>query len=401
MNPRSRLQLLLAPACILATPLASCQHHPAALEKDVTPVHVTVVESLSSPQARRYSASILPNRQVTLAFKTGGFVESLHQVRGADGRTRSADLGDLVAAGTVLATVRTTDYQLQVSQAEGQHKQASDAGTTARAQLSQAEAAAAKAEADFQRADTLYKKTSLTRSDYDAAKANRDSTRAQVNAAHSQVDASTGSLGAAQAALGAAQLSLHDTSLQAPFTGVIVQRSIEDGALAGPGVPAFVLADVASVKATFAVPDFALAQLKSGARLSVYTEAFPDRQFQGFVSLIAGAADSNSRSFQIEITIRNANAMLRPGMIVSLDVGPHAQSKIAAVAPLSAIVRASDPAAGFAVVTVDGNIAHLRPVTLGNTYGDRIAISGVQPGVRIVSTGATLITDGDGVEVIP
>src|SRR3954454_16109839 len=204
--------------------LCSCNRHTPVLENTAIPVRLSTVEMSTSAQGQRLSASILPNRQVNLAFRVNGFVESIYQVRGADGRARSVDIGDIVQAGTKLAQVRSKDYELQVSQAAGQAKQARDTGQTARAQLSQAQAAAAKAQEDFERADALFKKTSLTKSDYDAAVANRNSTRAQVEAARSQVQASTGTLDAAQAALGTATLGVHDTTLVAPFTAAVLQR---------------------------------------------------------------------------------------------------------------------------------------------------------------------------------
>ncbi len=382
--------------------LASCNRQTRALEKTATPVRLSAVELYTPSQGQRYSASILPNRQVNLAFRTSGFVESIYQVRGADGRTRSVDIGDVVKEGTILAHVRVKDYELQVSQAEGQAKQAHQAEQTARAQLAQAEAAAVKAEQDFERADALFKKKSLTKSDYDSAKANRDSTRAQVEAARSQVQASVGAINTAQATLGTANLGLHDTSLTAPFAGAVVQRSIELGTLAGPSMAAFVLADVSSVKATFGVSDIVIAHLKKGSTLSVYTEAFPNRQFHGFVSAIAAVADSTTRSFQVEVTIPNERTMLRPGMIVSLDAGQSSpRSQPVAVAPLNAVVRGTDDSSQFAVIVVDSGIARRRPVTLGATYGDRIAITGVEVGEKVVSSGATFVSDGDLVRVIP
>ena len=381
--------------------LLSCNRRTAVLETVATPVRLSPVETYTPIQGQQYSASILPNRQVNLAFKMNGFVESIHQVRGADGRTHSVDLGDIVKAGTVLAQVRSKDYELQVSQVKGQAEQAREAGQTASAQLAQAEAAAAKANQDYQRADALFKKTSLTKSDYDAAKANYDGTRAQVEAARSQVQASAGTVNAAQAALGTATLALHDTSLVAPFTGTVVQRSIEVGTLAGPSVVAFVLADISSVKATFGVPDITVAHLKKGSKLSIYAEAFPNRQFQGFVSTIAAVADSSTRSFQVEVTVPNGHALLRPGMIASLDVGGSPVSTPVTVAPLNAVVRDAGGSSQFAVMVVDHGVARQRPVILGQTYGDRIAVKGVEAGTSVVSSGATFVRDGDAVKVIP
>ena len=93
--------------------------------------------------------------------------------------------------------------------------------------------------------------------------------------------------------------------------------------------------------------------------------------------------------------------MLRPGMIASLDVGQSPQLQAVTVAPLDAIVRLPGESSGFAVVVVDEGIARRKPVTLGQTYGDRIAISGVQAGQKVVSSGATFVSDGDSVKVIP
>ncbi|MFZ0591016.1 MAG: efflux RND transporter periplasmic adaptor subunit [Bryobacteraceae bacterium] len=381
---------------------SSCNRQTPVLEKVATPVRVSTVEMYTPTQGQRYSASILPNRQVNLAFRVNGYVESIYEVRSSDGKNHSVDMGDAVKEGTVLARVRVKDYEFQVSQAEGQVKQARETEQTARAQLAQAEAAAVKAQEDFGRADELFKKNSLTKSDYDSAKANLDSTRAQVGGARSQVLASAGAVNTAQAALQTANLGLHDTSLTAPFTGVVVERSIEMGTLAGPTMAAFVLADISSVKATFGVSDIVVAHLRNGSKLSVYTEAFPSRQFEGVVSAIAAVADSTTRSFQVEVTIPNERATLRPGMIASLDVGGSGRgAHPVAVAPLDAIVRAADGSSQFAVVVVDGGVARRRPVTLGTTYGDRIAITGVEAGEKVVSSGATFVSDGDLVKVIP
>lgn len=382
--------------------LVSCNRQAPALGKIATPVRLSAIEMYAPTQGQRFSASILPNRQVNLAFRVSGYVESIYQIRDTDGKNHSVDIGDTVKEGTVLAQVRLKDYEFQASQAEGQVNQARETGQTARAQLAQAEAAAVKAQEDFGRADALFKKNSLTKSDYDSAKANLDSTRAQVEGARSQVQASAGAVNTAQAALQTATLALHDTSLTAPFTGVVVQRSVEIGTLAGPSIAAFVLADVSSVKAAFGVSDIVVAHLKNGSKLSIYTEAFPSRQFQGFVSAIGAVADSTTRSFQVEVTIPNERAMLRPGMIASLDAGgPGGEAHPVAVAPLDAIVRAADSSSQFAVVVVDGGVARRRPVTLGTTYGDRIAVTGVEPGEKVVTSGATFVSDGDLVKVIP
>jgi RND family efflux transporter MFP subunit len=386
--------------CLLIC-LASCNRETVQLKKTPIPVHVTAIESYKPGGGQPYSASILPNRQVNLGFRVGGFVDSILQVRGADGRMRSVDFGDTVQQGTRLARVRQQDYELQVSQATGQLSQARDAQRTAQAQLEQTEAAALKAQQDFERASSLFSSKSLTKSDYDAAKANYDATKAQVAAARYQAQATAGTVQAAQAATGSANLGLHDTDLTAPFAGVIVQRSVDNGSLVGSGTLAFVLADIHLVKASIGVPDTIIPTLKNGSRLTIYAEAFPNRQFQGAVSNIAAVADSSTRSFQVDVTISNERSLLKPGMIVSLDLGGVHSSKSVLVAPLNAIVRSNDSASQFAVMVVSGGKVKRQPVSLGATYGDHIGVTGVQPGTMVISSGATLVDDGDAVEVIP
>lgn len=385
----------LLPFLALCSVLVSCSRTDQKLEKRPTPVRIAPVEMLKPQTGERYSASLLPERQVTLAFKVNGFVESIRQSRG-----RNIDIGDIAPQGAVLARVRLKDYELQVDQATGQLNQARQSEQTAKAQLAQAEAAAAKAALDFERATALLADKAMTKSEYDSAKAQFDSTRAQVEAARSQVQAYTAMIGTTQATLGTANLGLHDTALVAPFSAALVQRSVEIGSLVAPGAAAFTLADISSVKAAFGVPDLVLAGLKLGNKLNIFVEAMPDRRFEGTITNIAAVADASTRLFQVQISIPNPQTTLRPGMIATLALATPAKGEAEPVVPLSAIVRPKENQTGFAVVVVEGKQARRRQVVLGATYGDRIAVNGLLPGDRVVTSGAPLIADGEAVEVI-
>ena len=381
--------------------LTACNRHPAEIDKTPTPVHVAEVELIKPAKAERYSASLIPDRQVTLSFKVSGFVDSIRQVRGADGRTRSLDIGDLVPQGTELARVRARDYQLQVDQVSGQVNQARQNEQASRAQLAEAEASATKAAQDFERAGALYADKAMTKTDYDTAKSQYDSTRAKVAAARSQIQAAVAAVQAGQATLGSATLGLHDTSLIAPFSGVVVQRSIELGSLVAPGAAAFTIVDIASVRASFGVPDTVVVNLKPGARLNLFAEALPERSFTGIVTSIAAVADSSTRLFQVQVTVPNSDAVLRPGMIATLALENIASLDPVPVVPVSAVVRAKENASEFAVVVIDGDKARRQPVKLCGNYGDRVAIQGLKVGDRVISSGAALISEGEAVEVIP
>jgi hypothetical protein len=75
---------------------ASCSRE-EPYENPPTPVGVTTVQMFESANEIRYSASVIPDTQVDLAFKSGGYVDSIRQVKGADGRMRDLQQGDRVS----------------------------------------------------------------------------------------------------------------------------------------------------------------------------------------------------------------------------------------------------------------------------------------------------------------
>jgi multidrug efflux system membrane fusion protein len=358
-----------------------------------------------TPQAgRRYSASIVPYRQITLAFRTSGFVEWILPVQGADGRTRDVGTGDPVAQGARLARIRAQDYALRVNQAQGQLGEARKAESAARAQLAQAEAAASKAAQDFQRASNLLAAQAITRPDFEAARAQRDGADAQVAGARAQLEAAGERVRTVEAAVSEAGLVRDDTEMTAPFSGFVVQRQIEVGALVAPGTPAFTIADLESVKAVFGLPDLEVANLRVGRTLTLTAEALPGRTFRGTVTAISPVAETTTRLFPVELTVENPQRALLAGMIVSVEPGAARQDPVL-VAPVSAVVRARD-ANRFAVVVVEDSNgqtkAAIREVTLGDTFGDRIQVrQGLKEGERIVVSGASMVIDGETVRVIP
>jgi multidrug efflux system membrane fusion protein len=276
----------------------------------------------------------------------------------------------------VLAVVRQQDYIDKVQQAT--------------AQLGRAQAEYEKAKLTFDRTSALYNSQSATKPDYDSAKAQLDSTTASVSGAKAQVSE--------------ANIALSNCELKAPFSGWVVKRSIDLGTLVGPATNGFTLADTRSVKAVFGVPDTSMDRVKLGQHLSITTDALP-RPFAGRVSAISPSADPKSRVFSVEVTIENPKDQLKSGMIASLLLnGAQLPQPVLAV-PLSAIIRDPGRADTFAVMIAEGSgeteTAHLRPVELADTYGNMIAAKGgLAEGERVITTGVSLIKDGDKVRVI-
>jgi len=365
----------LASAILTIVTQVACGHAESAT-RPLTPVRVAQVQTISTGSETRYSANIVPNAQVDLAFKSGGYVASIRQVRGSDGRMRNIDTGDWVSKGTVLAVVRQQDY--------------TDRREQARAQLAHAQADYEHAKLSFERTSSLYSTKSATKPDFDQAKA--------------QHDAAIAALDNAKAALAETQTALNDSSLRAPFDGWIVKRSVDIGGLVGSTTSAFTIADTRSVRAVFGVADNAMGRIKLGQKQSITTDALPG-DFAGRVTAISPAADPKSRVYSVEVTLPNAKNQLKSGMIASLALGGEILPTTVLAVPLSAVIRDDKNPEGFAVLLPDGagdpTTVHTRAVSLGDAYGNMIQVAGgLNAGDRVITAGSTLVKSGDKVRVI-
>lgn len=433
---QKRLIVAVSAALLIVVMVSVAMLRPRAkqVEKTSVPVKVAAVELNSGPVGARYSATIIPRTQVDLAFKVGGYVDSLQQVRGVDGRMRDLQEGDRICMGAVLARVRQSDYQVKVNQAvsqasevrssidttKAQYQEALSGTSSSQAQLAEAEAAYEKAKLDYDRAQNLFASQSMTKANYDSAKAQFDVAAAKVEAARSQVrmlqakaDAAKSQINviearsrSAQAVVQETQIPLQDTALKSPLNGIVLQKSVEKGTLVSPGTTGFMVADTSSVKAVFGVADVALPEMKLGSTLSIETETIPGTEFRGQITAVFPAADPKSRVFSVEVTIPNPGYLLRPNMIVSLSVGTRQAVSAQPVVPLNALMKAKDNPNGYAVfvVTDEGGrqVARLRDVKLGEAYGNAVAVTdGVKQGERVITTGNTMVLDGEQVQVIP
>jgi RND family efflux transporter MFP subunit len=227
-----------------------------------------------------------------------------------------------------------------------------------------------------------------------------------VNTAKYQIGAAESRLKTMEATVYTASIPLGDAQLRAPLSAVVIERKIEVGQLVSTGTPAFVLADLSSVKAAFGVPDLALQNFKLGDTLTMTTDAVPGTEFTGQVSRISAAADSSSRVFDVEVTIPNPQGLLKPGMIAAMTVNEPGATKEFPVVPLTAVTRAKVDPNAYAVMVVEAvngkHIARLRNVTLGESYGNAVAVnSGVKPGEIVITTGVSQVADGEEVHVMP
>ena len=369
----------------------------AACKKETIPeaaiqtVRAGVVDQISPDTVERYSATISPIETIDMAFKSAGLIDHIYQIRGADGRTRDIQSGDLVSKGTELAVVRALDYEQRVQQAQTQVAQAD-------AQLAQAQANLRETEIEYTRAKILFESASLVKPQYDQAKGRYESAQASVQGAQAAISN-------ARTMVDQTRLSLSDTTVRAPFTGWITARNVEAGSLVGNSTVGFSMMDTHLVKAVFAVPDVSLKNVRSGQRQTILLDAvaYP---LQGVVTSISPQADPKGRVFLVEVTIDNPKEEVRPGMIGTLVLGGVKEAVRRLVVPLGAVVHSPAHPEGFAVYRIrnrDGKtFAEAQDIQIGNTYGNAIEVTaGVAAGDRIVALGGSLLRNGQEVRLLP
>lgn len=342
-------------------------------EKPPTPVQVAEVRRQPVRQPLRYSAIVEPARRVDLAFRVSGYVIALAQIDG-----RSIDDGDRVDARTILAWVRSDDYDERIRQTE--------------APLAEAEAARRAASLALTRAEALYAARSITKPELEQAQA--------------AVDAIDAKIAGARAAIRAAQLTRGDTTLRTPMTGVVLKRVVEVGSLVAPGALGFVIADTRAVKVVIGVPDMMLPRFPTRAIERVTSDALPDRRFEGRVSKVSPTADPRSRLFEVEIIVPNGDGTLRPGMVATVHVADDQSSLTPMpVVPLSAVIRAGGDDEFAVLVVVDhGGVSTARRqhVRLGELIDNQVSvIEGLVGGERVIVQGGAMVADGERVNPTP
>ncbi|MFL5301058.1 MAG: efflux RND transporter periplasmic adaptor subunit [Anaeromyxobacteraceae bacterium] len=350
--------------------------------KPPIPVRVTTVrEASGADQDLRFSGTVAAEAESGLSFKVGGYATSILTVRQPDGRVRLVQAGDRVRRGTVLARVRQEDYRHSAAEARGN--------------LQAARAAAVQAHLDHDRAARLLASGTIPQAEYDAVKARTDGASAAVDAAAARV--------------ANAQIALADASLRAPADALVLARSVEIGDLVTPSTVAFRLADMSSTKVLFAVPDEVASRLRIGSPITVTADTL-GQKVSAVISKLHPKSSADTRTFDIEATASSRNASLLLGMVVSVALpGPSGESARAITAPLSALIvlprmEGQAEALRAFVVEQEGGvpIARQRQVVASRLVGNEVALqSGLVPGERLVVQGATLLHDGQAVQLVP
>ncbi|MBT6022552.1 MAG: efflux RND transporter periplasmic adaptor subunit [Candidatus Thioglobus sp.] len=193
------------------------------------------------------------------------------------------------------------------------------------------------------------------------------------------------------------KLDLEKSQIRAPLNGVIKQKYVEKGEYIGGGKKVAEIIDITSVLAAVNIPEMEIRFVKLNKKFDITLDALKGKQYTGRVKTIGLEADPRSRSFAIEVEIRNPKRELLPGMLARLKMRTLSMDRQMLI-PRHTI---QEEESGSFVYIVKNNRSIKKPVKIGLTVNDEVQIlSGLKFGEFIVETGQQLITDQETVKVI-
>ena len=190
-----------------------------------------------------------------------------------------------------------------------------------------------------------------------------------------------------------------NTRLVSPISGVVTARNYDNGDLYSGALPVLTVEKISTVKMLLDVNEQYFRNVKVGMPVEhIALDAYPGEEFQGKVSIIYPTLNTQTRTFQVEVTINNSNQRVRPGMFARVGLNFGAEHHV--LVPDQAVVKQVGSGERFVYVVSEGRAQH-RTVELGRRIdAEYEIIEGLQEGETVVVFGQNLLTDGRQVNVL-
>ncbi|HET7563960.1 MAG TPA: efflux RND transporter periplasmic adaptor subunit [Gemmatimonadaceae bacterium] len=258
--------------------------------------NIAVVDSGVIRSGPMISGSLEPEVQANVRAEIAGQVLQTY-----------AEQGDSVRKGQLLARIDDTALR--------------QAALSAESAVRSAQTTLDNAQRDLARNQRLYQAGAIAERDLQSSQQAVTSAQAAVANAKSN--------------LALAQQQLSKATVQAPFTGIVSQRSVNAGDAVQPGGALFTIVDPSSMRLEAAVPAAQLSAIRMGQPVRFTVTGYPDRTFTGRISRISPAANPATRQVEIYATIPNTGHTLVAGLYAQGTVASESQTGL--IAPATAI----------------------------------------------------------------
>ena len=394
----------------------------------IVAIAVTLSMTFSREDRIPVRVETVGNRDLVATVTASGNVRATRKVDiSSDISARVAELlieeGDDVEEGQVLLRLDPTRYQAALDRSQANLSQA-------QAQVAQSQANFLRAERQARRMAQIWASDSLLVSRQDVENAETD-----LEIQSSMLQASTFGVNQSEAAVEEARDQLSKTVIIAPMTGRVTRLNVEQGetvivgTMNNPGSLVLTVSDLSVMEVVLEVDETDVPEIALGDYATVELDAFPEREFPGYVTQIgnsairppsqsAGSGQTPTIDFEVIVTLLPPPVELRPDLSATAEVVIDTRNGQLSVPIISVTLREedeedgvrnsngngtsekSDPIEGVFVIR-DGRVT-FTPVEIG-IAGDEYfeVISGLALGDSIVSGPWQVVRtleDGDAVE---
>jgi RND family efflux transporter MFP subunit len=240
----------------------------------------------------------------------------------------------------------------------------------------------------------LFEQGALTRQRHDESRAALEESRARLGNLQREVPLRVASLDLRIQELAAQR---HAASVEAPFSGTVYRTAFKKGALVRVGDPVLWFADLSRLRVRANVDQVDLGRVRSGQRMRVTSNAYPDQSWSAIVSeLVPHVVVKDNRSVSEGLAlVEPPTDGLVPGMTVDVDIVVD-DAPDALQIPAGAVHSADGTA--FVYRIADGRVRRA-PVTLGRSSVSAVEIlEGLERNDRVVVGASNGLRDGSRVE---
>lgn len=357
-----------------------------------------------------YGSNLKPVKEVMVLPKAGGRVATV-----------DVNVGDKVSVGQTLFTLDTTDYAAQLEQAEAgvsaasaNLERTSDSGFIQ--QLLQAEQLVGKLQIQYNtvkdsydRTQTLYSAEAVSKKDLDDAKSQYDAITIDLKNAKDSLEllksksgpqatkAAAATVEQAQAGVSAVQNQINNATITAPIAGVVSEKAVEVGQLAGGQSGYVTVIDHSSLNAEINIPDKMLAQIQVGLSVPVTINALPDAKIVGVIDNISPNTSSKNNFYVVKVKIDNSKDDIKAGMFAKISLPAEKKDNILMV-PNETIKM--ENGVNYLYTVNNGEVKKVS-VKIGISDEKFTEVTGkVQEGLDIISEGQNLLSDGEKVNLV-
>ena len=388
------LLAIVAAAATACSSKTSAEEAHAANVPEPPAIAAVSVESRGIDRFIKVTGSLTADEQAEVSAETGGRVIATPVERG----TR-------VSEGTVLVRVSPAEASAQLQEAESNAEQIeARLGLEPRdtfdrkvvPDVMNARASLEWAEAEFGRIRSLLDQKVVSQSEFDQRRTQVEAARQQYLVAQNTAEQSYRSLQAARARVSVSRKALSDTTVRAPFSGIVAERLVSVGDYVTRGTRVVTVVRIDPMRVELTVPEQAVSLVHAGQPVRLTVDAYPDDVFDATIRFVSPSLRADQRALTVEAIAPNADGRLKPGLFATASIQqPH--SAPALLVPVTSVETVSGTSRVY--VIKDAKVEE-RVVTLGERVRDQIELtSGVSAGEIVAAEPNGRLSDGAAVRV--